>query len=82
MNSTVSISELRKNVARAVRLVAKKGESLVILQRSKPRAVLADFDYFNALEEAVMDLTDAAEAERAKKEPRILLKDYVKKRWG
>lgn len=83
MNGTItSVSELRRNIARAVEEVVKKGEPLVIFQRSKPKAVLADFEYFKALEEAVLDFTDAREAERAKKEPRIPLEKYVKARWG
>lgn len=80
--TTTSVSELRKRIARAVEDVSKRGEPLVILQRSKPKAVLADFEYFKALEEAVLDLTDSREAEKAKKEPRIPLEKYVKDRWG
>ncbi|KKR31386.1 MAG: Prevent-host-death family protein [Candidatus Gottesmanbacteria bacterium GW2011_GWA2_41_12] len=84
MNSTntLSISELRANTAQAIDNVSNKKEPTVILQRSEPKAVLVDIDYFNALEEAVLDLTDAQEAEKAKKEKKISLKIYLKKRWG
>ena len=32
--------------------------------------------------EKLLDLTDSREAERAKKEPRILFLSYIKKRFG
>ena len=83
MNSTtISISDLRKNVAKSIDSVVKKGEPLFIIQRSKPRAVLADADYFNALEEAVLDLSDSKEAEKAKTEKTTELSAYIKSRWG
>jgi len=80
--TTLSVSKLRQNTAKVIENVAKKGEPLIIISRSKPKAVLADIAYFNALEEAVMDLTDAAEAEKAKNEPRTFFKNYIKRRWG
>ena len=84
MNSTdtISISKLRENAAKVIDEVAKKGESLTILSRSEPKAVIAEFGYFKALEEAVLDLTDTLEAERAKKESKTSLFSYIKKRWG
>ncbi len=83
MNNTtnVSISELRQKATQAVSHVVDKKEPIVILKRSKPQAVLVDFDYFNSLEEAVMDLTDAQEAQVAKKEKKTPFDLYIKKRW-
>ncbi|MCH7641160.1 type II toxin-antitoxin system Phd/YefM family antitoxin [Patescibacteria group bacterium] len=80
--TTISISKLRQNTSKVINSVVKRGEPLTILSRSEPKAVIADFDYFNALEEAVLDLTDTKEAEKAKKEPRTTLSSYIKKRWG
>ena len=80
--NTLSISELRKKVSSVVEDVFKTKKTTVILKRSKPKAVLVDVDYFNALEEHLYDVSDAKEAERAKKEKKDLLGDYVKKRWA
>jgi len=84
MNSTftVPITQLKQNAAQIIDNVVNSGQSAVILQRSQPKAVIADFDYFNSLEAAVVDFLDAQEAEKAKKEPKISLQNYVKKRWG
>ena len=84
MNSTntLSISQLRKQVAEAVDAVTLKQEPTVILKRSKPKAVLVDIDYFQALEEAVFDLSDSKEAEKAKIEEKRPFSNYLKRRWG
>lgn len=79
---TITISDLRQNAAAAVNDVVVNQRPTVILQRSRPKAVLVDVDYFQALEDAVLDLSDAQEAEQAKSEPKNLLSDYIKKRWG
>jgi len=80
--ATISISKLRENAAKVIDEVTRKGEPLTILSRSEPKAVIADYEYFKALEEAVFDLTDTQEVERAKKESRTPLSSYIKKRWG
>jgi len=85
MNSTIiSVTDLRQNTAKVLKRIKKTGETLTILQRSKPTAVLVDHDYFNMLEEAYMDLTDDREAERAKtaKEPTVSFEKYVQERFG
>lgn len=79
---TMTISDLRQNATAAVNAVALKQEPTIILQRSRPKAVLVDVGYFQALEDAVLDMTDAKEADRAKKEPRGALEGYITKRWG
>lgn len=79
---TITISELRQNAASAVNSVVSTQQPKVILQRSRPKAVLVDIDYFQALEEAVVELTDAAEAHRAKTEDKDPFSVYIKKRWG
>lgn len=84
MNGTITIpiSRMRQKAAEVISDVTGKGISVVVVQRSEPKVVIADYDYFTALEETVIDLLDFKEAEKAKKEPRILLSDYAKNRWG
>jgi len=79
---TYSITHLRQNAAKVINNVYKGQEPAIILQRSKPKAVIVRLDYFQALEEAVADLTDNQAAEKAKKEPVSSFKNYLKKRWG
>ena len=80
--NTLSISELRKNTASVIEAVFKRKEPKMILQRSKPKAILVDIGYFNALEEMLFDITDSNEAEKAKKEKKDSFDEYIKKRWG
>lgn len=68
---TLSISQLRQNATRAIEKVLNDQMPIVILQRSRPKAILVDLGYYQALEEAVFDLTDSQEADKAKKEKRI-----------
>ncbi len=84
MNGTtsLSISQLRQMAAKAIQSVVSTKQPAVIFQRSQPKAVLVDYDYFQALEETVLEAADAREAERAKKEGRRPFEDYLKKRWG
>lgn len=84
MNDTISISQLRQDATNIINQTVAKQRPTVILQRSKPKAVLVDYDYFQSLEQALLDAGDAAEAERAKqeKEPAISLEDYIEKRFG
>lgn len=79
---SLSISELRQNATQAIKAVIATQQPTVIVNRSKPQAVLVDINYFKALEEAVLDLTDANEAEKAKKEPKKSLENYLKRRFG
>ncbi len=81
-NNTVSISELRQDATNLINLAVSSQNPLVVMQRSKPRAVLVDYLYFQSLEEAILDLTDATEAERAKKEPTTSFDKYYEKRFG
>ena len=84
MNNTItlSISELRQHVSKIVDAVSTRQEPAIILKRSQPKAVLVDIDYFQSLEEAVMDATDVKEAEKAKREKKRPFGLYLKKRWG
>lgn len=79
---TITISQLRQNVADAINTVIASQQPMVILQRSNPTAVLVDARYFQALEDAVLDATDAREADKAKTENRVSFQTYIEKRWG
>lgn len=78
----MTISSLRHNAASAINSVIAAQQPVVILQRSRPTAVLVDIHYFQALEDAVLDVTDAREAQSAKTEERLPFRTYIKKRWG
>lgn len=80
--NTITISQLRQNAADAINTVISSQQPMVILQRSNPTAVLVDARYFQALEDAVLDATDAREADKAKTEDRVPFDTYIKKRWG
>lgn len=84
MNNTqsLSISKLRQNATQVVNSVVAKQQPAIILKRSKPAAILVDIDYFESLENAVLDLADAKEADKAKNEKRDNFSSYIKKRWG
>lgn len=79
---TITISELRQNAASAINTVIAQQKPTIILQRSRPTAVLVDVRYFQALEEAVLDASDGGEATLAKTEERSPFGSYIKKRWG
>jgi prevent-host-death family protein len=80
--NTISVSQLRAETAKLLARVTSGQEASVIMQRSKPKAVLVDYNYYQALEEAALDASDAREAEQAKKEKKLPLKTYLKKRFG
>jgi prevent-host-death family protein len=82
MNNTISISQLRQDATNIIDKIVASQQPTVILQRSKPKAVLVDYDYFQAMEQSILDASDNAEAEKAKKEPTIKFDDYLKKRFG
>ena len=79
--NTISVSQLRAETAKILARVTSCQEAAVIMQRSKPRAVLVDYDYFQALEEVALDASDAHEAERAKRETKTPLETYIRKRF-
>ena len=80
--NTISISDLRQKVAFVIDEVVKTKKPKIILKRSKPKVVLLDIDYFESLEEMLFDITDAKEAQKAKKEAKTPFSNYLEKRWG
>ena len=84
MNGTsiLPISQLRQHAADVIANVVSKQQPAIILQRSKPKVVIVDLTYFQALEDAALDNGDFREIERAKKEKRFPITTYLQKRWG
>lgn len=84
MNGTtnITISELRDNLAKTIEKLSSEKKSFVISQRSRPKAILADYEYFTALEESLMDYIDEKDIKARKNEPSRPLKDYIKERFG
>lgn len=65
-----------------VNKVKTTGQSVVVMQRSEPSAVLVDPDYYQILEEALEDLEDIRDIELRKNEPTISMDEYLKKRFS
>lgn len=82
MISTVSITDLKQNTSKVIKQVQDKGESVVILQRSKAAAVLVDPTHYDVLEEALEDLIDLKAIEERKNDPTVSFDDYFVKRFG
>lgn len=80
MINTVSITELKQNTARVVNGV-KAGNPIVVLQRSKVKAIIVDPKHFEKMEQALEDAADLRAIEERKNEPRIPFDDYFKKRF-
>lgn len=83
MNDTfmIPVTKLRQNAADVITQVLTTGTNAIVMQRSQPKVVIADYAYFMALQEDLMNLIDAQDAEIAKEEPTIKIEDYAQKRW-
>lgn len=79
MINTASVTELKQNTAGILKKIRSSGSSIVVLQRSKPAAVLMDPDYYRILEEALEDLEDLKAIEERKNEPEIPFEKVAKK---
>lgn len=79
MINTVSVTDLKQNTSQVVGKVQKGTKSLLILQRSKPAAVLVDPEYYSVLEQALEDLEDLRVIEERQNEARISLDAAAKK---
>lgn len=82
MINTVSITDLKQNTSDVVKRVKSSGQSIVILQRSQPAAVLVDSDYYKILENALEDYEDLRDIELRKNEPTISMDKYLQKRFA
>jgi len=76
---TVSITDLKQNTSSVVKKMQKGGKSVVVLQHSRPAAILVDPDYYTLLEQALEDLHDLKTIEERKNEPKTALADVAKK---
>ncbi len=79
MIDTVSITDLKQNTSSVVKKIQMGGKSVVVLQHSKPAAILVDPDYYTLLEQALEDLHDLRAIEERKDEPKISLAAVAKK---
>jgi PHD/YefM family antitoxin component YafN of YafNO toxin-antitoxin module len=80
MINTVSITELKQNTAKVVNGITS-ASPVVILQRSKVRAIIVDPKHFEKMEQALEDAEDLRAIEERRDEPRIPFDDYFKKRF-
>ncbi len=81
---SVSVSEARAKLSALVDDVAATHEPLLVVSRSKVRAVLLSVEAYNDLVEAVEDLEDSlviAEAD-LRGEPRIPMEQFLAERSG
>ncbi len=79
MINTVSVTDLKQNIAGVIKKVKSNGKPMVIIQRSRPAAVLVDPQYYEALEKALEDKIDLQVITDRKNEPRISYKIVAKK---
>lgn len=79
MINTASITDLKQNTASVIKRARALGAPVVILQRSRPAAVLVGLDHYRALEEALEDLEDLRAIEERKNEPEIPFEKVAKK---
>lgn len=59
--SILSVSDFRKNAATVLEEVGAGNGPFYLFSRSKPKAVLLDFDDFSKLQEAYEDISDMRE---------------------
>jgi antitoxin Phd len=78
MINTVSITELKQNTAKVVNGI-KTGSPVVILQRSKVKAIIVDPKHFEKMEQALEDAEDLKAIEERKSEPTVPLEEVAKK---
>lgn len=79
MINTVSITNLKQNIASIINTVRSTGEPIIVLQRSEPAAVMVDPDYYKILEEALEEKEDLKSIEERKNEPVIAAEEVAKK---
>jgi len=78
MINTVSVTDLKQNIAGVIKKVQTNGKPMVIIQRSRPAAVLVDPKYYEVLEKALEDKIDLQAIVDRKNEPRISSKIVAK----
>lgn len=81
MMNTVSITNLKQNIASIINAVKTSGEPIVVMQRSEPAVVMLDPDHYKMLEKMLEEKEDLKAIEERKNEPRIEFEEYFKKRF-
>lgn len=81
MISTASVTDLKQNTASVIKRARTLGAPVVILQRSRPAAVLVDPDHYRALEEALEYLEDLKALDERKNEQGVPFDVYFRKRF-
>ena len=81
MINTVSVTNLKQNIASILNNVKTTGESVVVLQRSEPAAVMVDPVYYKILEEALEEKEDLKAIEDRKNESGIEFEKYLNQRF-
>ena len=80
---TISLTQLKRSPARAIKKLKGSIDPLYILSRGKPVGVLVDLDTYHKLEEAIEDLWAIKEVEKIdRNEPTISLEEFVKEHEG
>lgn len=79
--NTVSITDLKQNTASVINKIKAGGKPMVVLQRSKPAAILVDPKYWESIEQALEDAEDIQAIEDRKDEPTVSLDEYFIKRF-
>lgn len=78
MINTVSITELKQNTAKVVNGITSNSP-VVILQRSKIKAVIVDPKHFEKMEQALENAEDLQAIEERKNEPTVTIDEVAKK---
>ena len=77
MLHTVSITDLKQNTATIINKIKAGSKPVVIMQRSKPAAILVDPKYWESIEQALEDAEDIQAIHDRKDEPTIPLDEYL-----
>ena len=79
----ITVSELKANLGALLAELGDRGFPMYVTQHGKPRAVLADYDEYEAMLKKIEDLEDLLamkESLAAPEEEAISLREYERKR--
>lgn len=79
MLHTVSITDLKQNTATIIKRLTAGGKPVIVLQRSKPAAILVDPKYWESIEAALEEAEDIQAIHDRKDEPTIPFEEVAKK---
>lgn len=78
---TVSITDLKQNTTTIINKIKAGGKPVIVMQRSKPAAILVDPMYWESIEQALEDAEDIQSIKDRKDEPTVSLDEYFIKRF-